>query len=41
MLRSEAQARVASGMSEQEAETEAAVVVDAVIKAEEAALAQR
>ena len=41
MLQSEAQARVASGMSEQEAEKEAMVVVDAVIKAEEAALAQR
>ena len=41
MLQSEAQARVASGMSEQEAETEAVVVVDALIKAEEAALAQR
>lgn len=41
MLQSEAQARVASGMSEQEAEKEAIVVIDAVIKAEEAALAQR
>ena len=41
MLQSEVQARVASGMSEQEAEKEAIFVVDAVIKAEEAALAQR
>jgi len=41
MLQSETEARVSSGMSEAEAQKDAAVAVDAMIKAEEAVLAQR
>ena len=41
MLQSETEARVSSGMSEAEAQREARVAVEAIIKAEEAVLAQR
>ena len=41
MLQSETEARVSSGMSEAEAQREARVAVEAMIKAEEAVLAQR
>jgi len=41
MLQSETEARVSSGMSEAEAQREARVAVEALIKAEEAVLAQR
>ena len=41
MLQSETEARVSSGMSEAEAQREARVAVEAMIKAEEAGLAQR
>ena len=41
MLQSETEARISSGMSEAEAQREARVAVEAMIKAEEAVLAQR
>ena len=41
MLQSETEVRVSSGMSEAEAQREARVAVEAIIKAEEAVLAQR
>ena len=41
MLQSETEARVSSGMSEAEAQREARVAVEAMIKVEEAVLAQR